>query len=141
MDRDARLDIPDAARVEARWPGGRGLFAACRGLGSAPVPTPAGNLPPLTRIELQHGEVDEVGEFIAWQRAMQHGRFSAQRTVALRLLDEAGTCVFAAELQGAIPTRVEGPGYRAGESQLTVERLEISFARLVLLAPADEVVR
>ncbi len=128
---------PQALRVEAVWPGGRARFAECHGLGNEPVPTPAGNLPPLTRIELHRGEVDDVGEFIAWQRAMQHGRFSAQRTVELRLLDEGGACVFAAELHDAIPTRVEGPGYRSGESMMAIERLELSFARIVVRTAAE----
>jgi phage tail-like protein len=81
-------------------------------------------------VTLKRGVVGDLS-FWEWIRTAMDGQVE-RRTVQIRLLDEAREPVLAWRLRRAWPCRYEGPGLRAGNSDVALETLVICHEGLEL---------
>lgn len=82
------------------------------------------------RLTLKRG-ITKSSALLAWYAQVARGEVKgAMRNVTLTMLDSLGQPVMRMDLLRAYPVKWSGPSFRAGDSAIAIETLELAFAEV-----------
>ncbi len=86
----------------------------------------------LGRVILKRG-VTQSNEMLKWYQEVASGKLkAAERQVSVTLYDSLGRTVVSLDFGKSYPAKWTGPAFKAGDSELAIETLELAFAEVTV---------